>query len=215
MNTTLLVVGFVFVAAAIIGGGLKAADIEVPVVNSIPRQVLLGLAGLGAIAISFLPAENYPASGTGTPSTTGSPLSVSLPPSVTIKNKHHGENSCVVYFSDIKINKAVMSQCADVTRPQRTWQVHRFPSGVVQFVSRELPHVCLGVNADNRFVVGTWECLDVNHSAWLVNRRFDGAYQLKNQSNQNLPQCLEAANEQLQLNDCNESDYQQWEFFTS
>lgn len=78
MNTTLLVVGFVFVAAAVIGGGLKAVGIEVPVVSSISRQVLLGLAGVGAIVISFLLAENDPTlGGTGT-----LPTTVSLPPPI-------------------------------------------------------------------------------------------------------------------------------------
>jgi hypothetical protein len=99
VNTTLLVVGFVFVAAAVIGGGLKAVGIEVPVVSSISRQVLLGLAGVGAIVISFLLAENDPTlGGTGTlPTTVSLPPAHFPPPAVTLKNRHDRETLCVAY----------------------------------------------------------------------------------------------------------------------
>lgn len=96
MNTTLLVVGFVFVAAAVIGGGLKAVGIEVPVVSSILRQVLLGLAGVGAIVISFLLAGNDPAPAIP-PTTIPLPVTPFPPPVVTLKNRHDGEASCVAY----------------------------------------------------------------------------------------------------------------------
>jgi hypothetical protein len=99
VNTTLLVVGFVFVAAAVIGGGLKAVGIEVPVVSSISRQVLLGLAGVGAIVISFLLVENDSTlGGTGAlPTTVSLPPAHFPPPAVTLKNRHDGETLCVAY----------------------------------------------------------------------------------------------------------------------
>jgi hypothetical protein len=49
METTLLTTGLVCLIAAIIGGGLKAFGIELPLVNSIPRQILLG--GLGLVLV--------------------------------------------------------------------------------------------------------------------------------------------------------------------
>ena len=51
METTLLTAGLVFVAAAIIGGGLKAFHIEIPVIDTVTRQVLLG--GFGVLLIAL------------------------------------------------------------------------------------------------------------------------------------------------------------------
>jgi tetratricopeptide (TPR) repeat protein len=46
--------GVVFVAGAIVAGGLTAAGVELPTVDSLPRQVLLGLFGGGLMALSFV-----------------------------------------------------------------------------------------------------------------------------------------------------------------
>jgi hypothetical protein len=51
MNTTFQVAGIVFVAAAIIGGGLEAFGVKVPLLHSVRRQVMLALFG-GALLIS-------------------------------------------------------------------------------------------------------------------------------------------------------------------
>ena len=53
MNATLLTSGIVFLGAAIVGGGLKAFGVEVPLLRSLRRQVLLGLVGLGFLFASF------------------------------------------------------------------------------------------------------------------------------------------------------------------
>lgn len=52
MQTTFLTVGIACLIAAIVGGGLKAFDIQMPVLNSVPRQLVLGGLGVGFIAIS-------------------------------------------------------------------------------------------------------------------------------------------------------------------
>lgn len=46
MQITLLTLGLVCVAAAIAGGGLKAFNIEIPTLDSLARQLLLGAFGL-------------------------------------------------------------------------------------------------------------------------------------------------------------------------
>lgn len=46
MDSFFLVFGYVLIAAAIVGGGLSASGVAVPVVSSIFRQVLLALLGL-------------------------------------------------------------------------------------------------------------------------------------------------------------------------
>jgi len=46
MTKTLFPVGLVCIIAAIIGGGLKAFGIEIPVFESPERQILLGVFGL-------------------------------------------------------------------------------------------------------------------------------------------------------------------------
>lgn len=65
MEDKLLWAGVGLLAAAIVGGGLKLIDIEIPLINSLPRQVLLGLLGLGLIVYSrnLVPVPVTPASG--------------------------------------------------------------------------------------------------------------------------------------------------------
>jgi hypothetical protein len=53
MNPVLLSAGVACVIAAVVGGGLKAFDIEVPVVSSLRRQVLLFVIGLGFLASAW------------------------------------------------------------------------------------------------------------------------------------------------------------------
>lgn len=61
MFETLLLLGVACVVAAIVGGGLKIAKVaEIPLIDSIPRQALLGLAGAGLIVGSFWAPEPKP-----------------------------------------------------------------------------------------------------------------------------------------------------------
>ncbi len=61
MNTALAVIGFTLVAAAAIGGGLKAANIEVPVLATSRQQLRLAIIGLlalvAAVAAPWLNAQ--------------------------------------------------------------------------------------------------------------------------------------------------------------
>jgi hypothetical protein len=75
MNNTLLTAGLVCTIAAIIGGGLKAFGIEIPVLQSTARQCLLG--GLGLILIFITFREQLP-SLPDTPSTPVSTISGEL-----------------------------------------------------------------------------------------------------------------------------------------
>jgi hypothetical protein len=47
---TLLLLGIVCVIAAIVGGGMKAAGVDIPVIHSVPRQVMLAVFGFAVIA---------------------------------------------------------------------------------------------------------------------------------------------------------------------
>jgi hypothetical protein len=51
-STTVLVCGLTCVVAAIVGGGVKAAGWQFPIVNSVRRQMILGIFGLILIGIS-------------------------------------------------------------------------------------------------------------------------------------------------------------------
>jgi hypothetical protein len=53
MQTTFLTVGIACIIAAIVGGGLKLFDIQIPVLNSVPRQLVLGALGAAFIAVSI------------------------------------------------------------------------------------------------------------------------------------------------------------------
>jgi hypothetical protein len=46
MHQTFIIAGVVCVIAAIVGGGLKAFGVEMPLLNSTPRQIILGIAGI-------------------------------------------------------------------------------------------------------------------------------------------------------------------------
>lgn len=54
MNSVLLTAGVVCVIAAVVGGGLKAFGIDVPVVNSLRRQFLLFVVGLGFLVAAWV-----------------------------------------------------------------------------------------------------------------------------------------------------------------
>jgi hypothetical protein len=58
MKATLSVAGIVFVGAALIGGGLKGFGVEVPLIQSIRRQVLFGLAGVVFLCLALVIPES-------------------------------------------------------------------------------------------------------------------------------------------------------------
>lgn len=58
MTSTLITTGITCIIAAIVGGGLKAFGIDLPVLQSILRQVLLGAFGIGLLLTgAFLPVK--------------------------------------------------------------------------------------------------------------------------------------------------------------
>lgn len=66
MNATLAVIGIVFLGAAVVGGGLKAFNIEFPILTSRRRQFLLAVVGVVALAVAFVaPRLNTSAQGSG------------------------------------------------------------------------------------------------------------------------------------------------------
>jgi hypothetical protein len=48
----LLVIGIVFVAAAIVGGGVEVAEVSIPVLGSVVSRALLGVLGLAVMGLS-------------------------------------------------------------------------------------------------------------------------------------------------------------------
>src|SRR6266540_262886 len=57
MNTVLLSAGVACVIAAVVGGGLKAFNIDVPVISSLGRQALLFVVGLGFLVSAWVLRE--------------------------------------------------------------------------------------------------------------------------------------------------------------
>jgi hypothetical protein len=57
MNVMLMVWGIVLLAAAAVGGGFKAAGVEVPLVSSRSRQLLLAVVGVGALVAAFVTSQ--------------------------------------------------------------------------------------------------------------------------------------------------------------
>ena len=60
LSTILVSAGIAFVAAAILGGGLRAFQIDIPLIAGRSRQVLLGVFGLLLIAAVVLPGTESP-----------------------------------------------------------------------------------------------------------------------------------------------------------
>lgn len=70
MSTTLLTFGVACIVAAIVGGGLKAFQIEIPALRSLTRQVMLATFGLAMVLAAYViqqstksnpqPSENDP-----------------------------------------------------------------------------------------------------------------------------------------------------------
>lgn len=46
MHQTFIIAGVVCIIASIVGGGLKAFGVEMPLLNSTPRQIILGIVGI-------------------------------------------------------------------------------------------------------------------------------------------------------------------------
>jgi hypothetical protein len=53
METTFLTVGIACLVAAVVGGGLKTFGMEIPVLNSVPRQLALGILGAAFVVVSI------------------------------------------------------------------------------------------------------------------------------------------------------------------
>ena len=62
MNATLLMLGLACLIAAIVGGGLKAAGFEFPVISSLRRQILLAALGCVLLIASRIGRQPAPAS---------------------------------------------------------------------------------------------------------------------------------------------------------
>jgi hypothetical protein len=54
LEATLIAAGVVFVGAAIVGGGMVAFKVEVPLIDSLPRQVLLAVFGILLLIAGFV-----------------------------------------------------------------------------------------------------------------------------------------------------------------
>jgi hypothetical protein len=71
LNITLAVIGLVFVGAAVVGGGLKALGIEVPLLAPRSRQLLLAVVGAVAFVVALvapqLNSDNQGSSKTSSP----------------------------------------------------------------------------------------------------------------------------------------------------
>lgn len=59
METTLLTVGLVCVVAAIVGGGLRAFNMELPGIASVGRQALLGSFGILLIVLALVGVSRF------------------------------------------------------------------------------------------------------------------------------------------------------------
>jgi hypothetical protein len=78
VNEAVVMVGLVCVAAAVVGGGIKLAGGQFPVISSVPRQVLLGAVGVATIVLGAT-ADN----GDTPAATSATTSSITTPPATT------------------------------------------------------------------------------------------------------------------------------------
>ncbi len=89
MQSTLIVAGVVFVGAAIVGGGMVAFKVEVPLIHSLTRQVMLGVFGLALLITGMVtgegdsPARESPADNADVSTTAVRDTSTSMPDETT------------------------------------------------------------------------------------------------------------------------------------
>jgi len=67
MNDILLSAGAACVILAVVGGGATAFGVEIPVLNSVRRQVALGVVGIGFLAAAFVVGNRSASSNPGNP----------------------------------------------------------------------------------------------------------------------------------------------------
>jgi hypothetical protein len=65
MNNVLVSAGAASIILAVVGGGAKAFGVEVPVLNSIPRQVALALVGVAFLGTAFVARDDGSDGGAG------------------------------------------------------------------------------------------------------------------------------------------------------
>jgi hypothetical protein len=65
MNEVLVTAGVVCMIAAVVGGGLKAFGTDVPVISSLPRQLLLFFLGLALVVFAWLVKDDDGSGGNG------------------------------------------------------------------------------------------------------------------------------------------------------
>jgi hypothetical protein len=120
VTTTLVIVGFVLIAAAVIGGGLKAAEIEVVVISSVPRQVALGVVGLVMLVVGFMVRAGDSSASPETPTTPRSPASSAQSPSPTsaaiatsTETSTGADNRYTAVYKDIAFTMTTPQGCSD------------------------------------------------------------------------------------------------------
>jgi len=99
MMTTLITIGIVCIIAAIVGGGLSAFQIEIPVLSSLKRQIILGVFGLILIVsanwTTILKLSNAPQTPGSTDSSAQYLLSADLSSKMDSIRNQGTENSAV------------------------------------------------------------------------------------------------------------------------
>jgi hypothetical protein len=80
VQATLVTFGIVFVAAAIVGGGLKAAGNEIPIISSKFRQVFLAVFGGGLLLLGLLVLDSDGVNGDAQDTATAATTTLSVTP---------------------------------------------------------------------------------------------------------------------------------------
>lgn len=160
MHQTILVAGIACLIAAIVGGGLKAFQIEIPVVNSPVRQTILGSVGLAMIGVGLFQPFTL-REGAGSASEEASPPSVDGDPERAIAVQCTAEPSTVSAGGQVRIRvRVVSSQNTPISnarvRVRSEWG--RFSGGE--------PTSVTGLTDENGVYIARWQAPETSQEVY-------------------------------------------------
>lgn len=188
MSATLVVFGIIAIAAAIVGGGLSAFGINVPVLQSTTRQVLLAIVGVVSIVIAegehiqqiIRPIQTTKPTDGPTPSQTTDRLSDAPTPDANfyhrLSTQFRGQNRALDVFNGGP-NKNMTHLTALQDAFGQYWRFQRNQDGSYRVTNKlRGPDTCLdvfngGSNDGQPYLV---KCSNVSGQAWKL--KSDGTW---------------------------------------
>lgn len=148
MNITLAVIGFVFLGAAAVGGGLKAFNIEVPqILDSSRRQLLLAGVGAAAVAAAFVAPRINPSTPPSSPPSTQLTSTSATSPGTSVSPKNSAlstpASNSPKFLADLPIASGDMPQTGLVNIGGQSFPESLYYNNIVRIPPNYSTHFAL------------------------------------------------------------------------